>query len=171
MHETIAPKPCPQVVQIWGYSNPKALLTSDEEFIRLIKRFENVQCTSIAKFIEGIQIEEKEHKVAMSYNFTLLPPNVDLSKNPSLEDVMAAMRQRDLLVGTRRGDKSAITWLTQFADSMTDADHGALQFADGIFAQALTYFSSTRQTTSLEEMAAVAFGDISAPTVTPTQKH
>jgi hypothetical protein len=107
MDEIVAPRPCPKVVQVWAYLNPKAPLTSDEEFSRLIALFESAQCANVAKFIEGIQIEEKERRVAMSYNFTLLPPNIDLSNEPSLEDVMAAMRQRDLLVGTRHGEKSA----------------------------------------------------------------
>ncbi len=152
------PKTHPQVLAIFGYTNPRAPRVPETEYARLLSFFKDVPAPNIATFIEAVQFDEKERGVTMSYNLVLCPRTVDPSKEPTFEEAMQMFRQRDLLVGTRRGVEGAMMWFSNLVEALKDDTSSIVTF-DKIFGEAIPYLSVPMQPTSIGEMVAVAFGD------------
>lgn len=161
----------PRVMAVFVYSNPGAPRTPEEVYKQLIDRFERANCHNLAKFLEFVQFEEKSRGMTLSYNLSLAPPTTDPHAPRTSDDVAAYFAYNDILVGSRYGEEGAIAWFTLLSQKMDEALPGRVQFVDKIFGLALVHVSSPLQTTTVQEMERVVFGEIPFPTNNPESKH
>jgi hypothetical protein len=152
-----APTTHPRVVAIFVYRNPRAAKTPEAEYDRLISFFTEANAQHIVTFVKIVQFDEQQSGTVTSYNFSLVPRDIDMSREPTIEDLMRMFRQRDLLVGTRGGTEGAMVWLSNLAAAFAD-DPQPLQTFNQIFGESLPHFSAQPHLYSIQEMINLALG-------------
>ncbi len=150
----------PQVMAVFGYPNPKAPRTSDEEFARLKMFYEEVACPNIAAFVELVCFAEKENGMTMSFNFSMRRRLVSGdAPEPTAESAMRLLTSPDLLVGTRRRVEGAAIWLKSFSEVMSTFATESIQVMDKIFGEAVELFKEPSHRMTAQEMfESVVFG-------------
>ena len=143
----------PQVMMVFGYLNPKAPRTLEDELDRLKVFYEQAVCPSIAEFVELVRFAEKEHSMTMSFKFStrrrLVPGE---APEPTAENAMLLFTSCDILVGTRYGAEGAAVWLKNFSEAMSHMAPEQVQVMDKIFAEAVEFLKGPSRKTTLREM-------------------
>ena len=128
----------PQVMGVFGYKNPNAPRTPDEEYDRLKCLFERALCPNMVQFIEWLRFAEAENHVTMSYNFSMSwRLTAEDKPTGTLNDARLLFGCPDVLVGTRSGVEGAAVWLRNFSQAMTMMAPEPLQVMDKIFGEAV----------------------------------
>ncbi len=143
----------PQVVAVFGYANPNAPRTPEEEFIRLGAVYAQVACPNLVRFIELLRFTEQEHGVTMSFNLSLrrrLVPGD--APEPTAETVMFLFSCPDILVGTRGGVEGAAVWLKNFSEAIPSLPPESVQMMDKIFGEAVEVLTGPSRATTVQEM-------------------
>jgi hypothetical protein len=147
----------PEVMEVFGYPNPKAPRISDKEYDRLKALFEKATCPNMAAFIELLRFAEKEHGVTMSFNLSmrkrlvpgkapqLVPENLRLFAN-------LLFSTPDILVGTRSGIEGAAVWLKNFSEVMSNSAPESVQVLDKIFGEANELLKRPSHKTNIAKM-------------------
>jgi len=157
----------PQVMAVFGYSNPNASQTTKEEYLRLKVVYEQAACPNIVQFLELLYFTEKEHRSTMSFNLSMrrrLVPGEVLE--PTLDNFVSFLSCPDVLVGTRGGSKGAAAWLKNFSEAMPNLAPESVQVMDKIFGEALEFLRGPSRTTTVDEMlksAVLGEGEILEP--------
>lgn len=156
----------PQVMTIFGYPNPKAPRTADEEFARLKTLYGQANCPNMVAFIELVQFKEKEHDVTMSFNLSMRRRLVPGDAAPlNAESAMLLFSCPDILVGTRYGVEGAAVWFKNFSEAMPNMAPESVQLMDKIFGEAVEFLrSGTSRRTTVEDMfKSAVLGEGDAP--------
>ncbi|MEK7505759.1 MAG: hypothetical protein AAB597_02600 [Patescibacteria group bacterium] len=164
----------PQVMGVFGYRNPKAPRTPDEEFVRLKALYGRADCSNMAEFVDLVRFAEKEHGVAMSFNLSmrrrLVPGEAPES---TAQNAMLLFSCPDILVGTRNGLEGAAVWLKNCYEAVQHLPPESVQVMDKIFGEALGFLKGPSRMTTVEDMlrsAVLGEGDALKPADIPS-KH
>ncbi|PIR86391.1 hypothetical protein COU13_01210 [Candidatus Kaiserbacteria bacterium CG10_big_fil_rev_8_21_14_0_10_43_70] len=151
--EQLADGTWPQVMVVYGYTNPSAPRVPDEEFTRLKALYEQAACPNVATFIELVRFVEKEHGVTMSFNLSLrrrlVPGEVP---ETTTENARLYFSCPDILVGTRGGVEGAMVWFKNFYEAIGIVPSESAQVMDKIFGEAVEFLKGPSRETNNEEM-------------------
>jgi hypothetical protein len=140
----------PKVMAIFGYTTPRAVLRSKEEFGGIKAVFEKAGCTNLAAFTDLVFMDEKRKGVPMSFNLSMsgrFSPG-----DPEATVAASIFSCPDIMVGTRGGIESAFE---------------SMQIFDKIFGEAIEHMKSPPESTSVEKMLEEVFTPPSAREAMP----
>lgn len=148
----------PQVMMVFGYTNPRPPRVPEEEFEKLKTFYEQAGCQNMALFIQLVRFEEAKYNVTMSFNLSMCPRPQSENTEPTAEDVMVTFATPDILVGTRNGVVGAIDWFRKTSEDLSKVPPEAVQVFDKIFSEAVQVLKNPGKEATLADIAEAASG-------------
>ncbi len=155
IEETLAEKSWPRVNAIFLYFNQQGSPTPDKEVEELENRFHALACPHLAAFAGLVSFEEKHRGYGVQMvSIQLVPRDVDTAKEPTFEQMMRALAQKDIQVGSRHDTKNnAFWWLSNTAEGAEKANlPSGMRMLDNIFAEAVEMMKRKSHSTTLPQM-------------------
>lgn len=152
---TLEKRAWPQVAAVFVYLKDDTPPTPEEQVRVCSETLKSAGLPFTAAFVDLIGFEEKRRNIAMlGYSLSLRPRFLANVKNPTPEQMMQAMAQPDLLIGSRKdGGQTAMEWIKDYTDNIRSMPIELLQLTDKVMEEAVGVLSTQMGvTTTLKEL-------------------